>query len=240
MTDESRQESGTYDEELKFKHRELHGSVEERVKEIEELINENNALFTVYKRVLVKNGIISSERLEEMLSLPVEPRFENGARIVAKAWLDESFKRRLMADAKSTLREMGLGLSRTPKLVVLENTEATHNVVVCTLCSCYPYELLGFPPWWYKHDDYKKSIIERPRKTLSEMFDLKIPTEVEVRVWDSTSDIRYMVMPKKPKDAAGLGEEELSKLVSRESLIGVALAGAREEKKIAYRASAEK
>lgn len=232
LVDESRAEAGAYDENLKFKHKELSGSVEERIQQIQDLLDEDNLLLTVYKRILVKNGFISNERLEELLAARVEPKYENGSMVVARAWMNSDFKKRLLNDTKGTLRELGLGLSRTPKLVVLENTESVHNVVVCTLCSCYPYELLGNPPWWYKHDDYKKSIIERPRKTLAEKFDLKIPDNVEVRVWDSTSDIRYMVMPNRPDGTRGLDERELSKLVSRESLIGVALAG--EQKNLVF------
>ena len=106
------------------------------------------------------------------------------------------------------------------KLGVVENTESVHNVVVCTLCSCYPHDLLGDTPWWYKHDIYKKRIIADPRGTLEEMFRLKIPSSIEVRVHDSTSDVRYMVLPRRPSDTNGMKEEELAKLVTVDSLIG--------------------
>jgi nitrile hydratase len=156
-----------------------------------------------------------------MLSAPQPPRYENGATIVARAWLDPIFKANLMTDAKGTLRELGFVLNRTPKLVVLEDTESVRHVIVCTLCSCYPYELLGNPPWWYKHDSYKQAIVKEPRSTLESMFKLVVPENVEISVYDSTSDIRYMVLPKRPDGTVGMGERELAGLVTQESLIGV-------------------
>src|SRR5438445_221405 len=127
LVEESRQEAGVYDDEVKLAHRKLGGGATERVGQVDEL-----------------------------LAAPNPPRFENGARIVAKAWLDPEFRRRLLSDAKTTLRELGFALNRTPKLVVLEDTASVRHVIVCTLCSCYPYELLGNPPWWYKQDRYKQ------------------------------------------------------------------------------------
>jgi len=156
-----------------------------------------------------------------MLAAPNPPQFQNGARIVAKAWLDPEFRRRLLSDAKTTLRELGFALNRTPKLVVLEDTRSVRHVIVCTLCSCYPYELLGNPPWWYKQDRYKQEIVASPRKMLEDMFRLEVPPTVEVRVHDSTSDIRYMVLPMRPDGTEGKSEEQLANLVTQESLIGV-------------------
>ena len=118
-------------------------------------------LLNALLKILTEKKLITREKLDEMLSAPNPPRYENGAKIVARAWLDPAFKANLMADAKRTLRELGFALNRTPKLVVLEDTESVRHVIVCTLCSCYPYELLGNPPWWYKHESYREAIVER-------------------------------------------------------------------------------
>ncbi len=221
LVEESRAESGVYLEEFKFEHRKLSGTAEERVSQLELMLGEEMVLLQTLLRTLTSKGFISEDRLREMLSAPYLPSHENGARIVVKAWLDPSFKSQLMNDAKGTLRDIGFSLSRTPKLVVVENTVSVHNVIVCTLCSCYPYELLGNPPWWYKHDVYKQTIIRNARQTLAEMFSFRVPQDVEIRVHDSTSDIRYMVLPRRPEGTEELGEQELAKLVTEDSLIGV-------------------
>jgi nitrile hydratase len=222
LVEESRDEAGVYDEKLRFAHRRLaQGSIKGRISELEGLLDGEIALMHALLSVLTAKGLVAREKVEEMLSAPYPPRYENGARIVARAWLDPEFKARLVADAKVTLRELGFALNRTPKLVVLEDTESVRNVIVCTLCSCYPYELLGNPPWWYKHDSYKEAIVREPRKTLALMFRLSLPERIEVRVYDSTSDVRYMVLPRRPEGSMGLGEEELADLVTQDSLIGV-------------------
>jgi nitrile hydratase len=222
LVEESRDEAGVYNENFRFAHRRLvPGAIEDRVSELEELLQGEMLLLHSLLSVLTAKGLVARERLEEMLSASNPPRYENGAKIVAKAWLDPEFKARLMADAKGTLRELGFALNRTPKLVVLEDTESVRNVIVCTLCSCYPYELLGNPPWWYKHDSFKEAIVREPRRTLEDMFKLSIPERIEVRVYDSTSDIRYMVLPRRPDGSGGLGEEDLADLVTQDSLIGV-------------------
>jgi nitrile hydratase len=221
LIEEGREDAGVYNESLKFQHRKLSGTTEERIAQLERFMEENLIMMRAFFRVLIDKGRISGERLNEMLAAPNPPRYENGARMVAKAWLNPDFKSRLIHDAKGTLRELGFALNRTPKLVVVEDTESTRNVIVCTLCSCYPYELLGNPPWWYKHDSYKEVIVKEPRKTLAEMFSLRIPDNVEIRVYDSTSDIRYMVLPRMPEGTGNMSEEELAKLVTEESLIGV-------------------
>ncbi len=221
LVEEGREEAGVYNEGLKFEHRHLSGSLGQRAARLEGMLHENMLLVRALLAVLTEKGLISSDRLVEMLEAPKTARFENGAKIVAKAWLDPVFKSRLMSDAKGTLRELGFALNRTPKLVAVEDTEAVHNVIVCTLCSCYPYELLGNPPWWYKHESYRGTIIKNPRKTLEDMFRLTVPQSIEVRVYDSTSDIRYMVLPRRPDGTEGMSEEELSRLVTQDSLIGV-------------------
>jgi len=221
LVEESREDAGVYNESLKFVHRKVSGSVETRVGQLEGMLHENMVLARAVLVLLAKKGQISPNRVDEMLEAPNPPRYENGARIIAKAWLDSGFKSKLTADAKGALRELGFALNRTPKLVVVEDTASVHNVIVCTLCSCYPYELLGNPPWWYKHESYRDAIIQNPRKTLLEMFKLEVPKNVEVRVYDSTSDIRYMVMPRRPEGTEGMSEDQLSSLVTQESLIGV-------------------
>ena len=221
LNEEGRDEAGVYDGTFKFVHRKLDGSTDDRISELGRYLGEEMLLLGSLLEVLVRKGWITDAKLEEMLRAPSPPRYENGAKIVARAWLDPAFKAKLMDDAKGTLRELGFALNRTPKLVVLEDTDSVHHVIVCTLCSCYPYELLGNPPWWYKHDSYKEAIVREPRKTLGEMFKLSIPGGTEVRVVDSTSDVRYMVMPRRPEGSDGLKEEELAELVTQDSLIGV-------------------
>src|SRR5438034_5365859 len=221
LVEESREEAGVYDKEAKLVHRNLGGGANDRVPQLEEMLTGNMLLLQALLVVLAKNGLTTLDKVDEMLASSNPPRYENGARIVAKAWLDPEFRSRLVKDAKTTLRELGFALNRTPKLVVLENTDKVRNVIVCTLCSCYPYELLGNPPWWYKHDSFKEAIVREPRRTLEGMFKLSIPERIEIRVHDSTSDIRYMVLPKRPDGSGGLGEEELGRLVTQESLIGV-------------------
>ena len=221
LVEESRQEAGVYDDEVKLAHRKLGSRAMERVGQLEEVLSGNMLLLQALLVVLARKGMVTLEKVDEILAAPNPPRFENGARIVAKAWLDPEFRQRLLSDAKTTLRELGFALNRTPKLVVLEDTRSVRHVIVCTLCSCYPYELLGNPPWWYKQDRYKQEIVASPRKMLEEMFRLEVPATVEVRVHDSTSDIRYMVLPMRPDGTEGMSEEQLANLVTQESLIGV-------------------
>jgi len=219
--DEQRKDSGIYDPELKLIHREFPSSLNllERLQYAEKMLEEYYTVLQVYLRVLIARDFIKEDKLVEMLEAPVAPKFENGAKIVARAWTDPQFKVDLLRDAKQTLREMGIAVYRTPKLVVLENTEKVRNVVVCTLCSCYPYAILGNPPWWYKDDSYKQAIVADPRKTLKEMFHFSVPEDVELRVYDSTSDLRYFVLPRMP--SGKVAKEDLWKLVTPESLIGV-------------------
>ena len=221
LVEESREEAGVYDKGAKLEHRELSDGTIARLSELEEMLTGNMLLLQALLIALTKKGLVTLEKVDEMLAATNPPRYENGARIVAKAWLDAEFRSRLLSDAKTTLRELGFALNRTPKLVVLEDTEFVRNVIVCTLCSCYPYELLGNPPWWYKHESYKQEIITSPTKMLDEMFKLTVPANVELRVYDSTSDIRYMVLPRRPERTEGMNEEMLASLVTQESLIGV-------------------
>ena len=145
----------------------------------------------------------------------------NGARVVARAWVDPAYKARLLADATAAIAELGFGGPQGEYMVVLENTPAVHNVVVCTLCSCYPWPVLGLPPAWYKSPAYRSRIVREPRAVLREMG-LDLPPQVEVRVWDSSSEVRYLVLPERPAGTAHLAEAELRALVTRDAMIGVA------------------
>jgi nitrile hydratase len=145
----------------------------------------------------------------------------NGAKVVARAWTDPAYRSRLLADGTAAIAELGFGGPQGEYMVVLENTPTVHNVVVCTLCSCYPWPVLGLPPAWYKSPAYRSRIVREPRTVLREMG-LELPPEVEVRVWDSSSEVRYLVLPERPPGTEHLGEEELRGLVTRDAMIGVA------------------
>ena len=147
----------------------------------------------------------------------------NGARVVARAWVDADYRRRLLADGTAAIAELGFGGPQGEYMVVVENTPAVHNVVVCTLCSCYPWPVLGLPPAWYKSPAYRSRVVREPRAVLREMG-LELPPEVEVRVWDSSSEVRYLVLPERPPGSDGLSEEALRALVTRDAMIGVAKA----------------
>jgi nitrile hydratase len=173
--------------------------------------------------LLIEKGVITADAIDRYLARverDIGPLF--GARAVARAWVDPPFKVRLLEDAPAALREIGIDPGGVP-LIVVENTPEVHNVVCCTLCSCYPWKVLGLPPTWYKSPAYRSRIVIDPRGVLRE-FGLDIPESVEVRVWDSTADCRYMVLPERPDGTEGLREEELVALVSRDSMVGVARA----------------
>jgi nitrile hydratase len=148
----------------------------------------------------------------------------NGARVIARAWTDPDYKARLLADATTAIAELGFGGPQGEQMVVSENTAKIHNVVVCTLCSCYPWPVLGLPPDWYKSPAYRARVVKEPRKVLAEMG-LDLGPEVEIRVWDSSAEVRYLVLPERPAGSESLGEEELAALVTRDSMIGVAKVG---------------
>jgi nitrile hydratase len=146
----------------------------------------------------------------------------NGARVVARAWTDPAFKRRLLADGTAAIAEMGLLGPEGRHVVVVENTETVHNLVVCTLCSCYPWPLLGLPPRWYKAAPYRSRAVRDPRGVLGE-FGVELGPAVELRVWDSTAEIRYLVLPQRPRDSEGLSEAALAALVTRDAMIGAGM-----------------
>ena len=173
--------------------------------------------------LLLQKGLIDSETLDELIDTyenKIGP--QNGAKVVAKAWVDESYKKRLLEDATAAIRELSYQGRQGENMVVLENTPDIHNVVVCTLCSCYPWPVLGIPPTWYKSDEYRSRTVREPRKVLSE-FGVNVDPKVKVKVWDSTAELRYLVLPMRPKGTEHLNENELAELVTRNSMIGTGL-----------------
>jgi nitrile hydratase len=172
--------------------------------------------------LLVDKGLVDPAALDALIETyerKVGPR--NGAKVVARAWIDPAFKQRLLEDGTAAIAEFGFVGRQTDKLVVLENTAKVHHVVVCTLCSCYPWAVLGLPPVWYKSAPYRSRAALDPRGVLKE-FGLTLPAEVEVRVWDSTAEVRYMVLPERPPGTDGMSEDELAALVTRDAMIGTA------------------
>jgi nitrile hydratase len=173
--------------------------------------------------VLVEKGVITREDLRKRIDWLVSRDPADGARLVARAWVDPEFKGRLLADAREAALELGLDPGPSPIVVALENTDDVHHMVVCTLCSCYPKALLGPPPDWYKSLPYRSRAVSDPRGVLRE-FGVELPEDVEVRVVDSTANIRYLVIPLRPAGTDELDEDQLAALVTRDSMIGVALA----------------
>ena len=172
--------------------------------------------------LLIEKGLLTTDLIDEVVQKyeqDVGPL--NGTKVVARAWIDPDYKRRLLEDGTAAIAELGFGDAQGSKIVVLENTSSVHHVVVCTLCSCYPWSVLGLPPNWYKSYAYRSRAVREPRAVLRE-FDLDLPDSVEIRVWDSNSDLRYMVLPERPVGTEDHTEEQLVSLVTRDSMIGVA------------------
>ena len=173
------------------------------------------------EKVLSDKGLIdpeASDTLVDFYENKVGP--QNGAKVVARAWSDPEYKKRLLADGTSAISELGFSGMQGEDMVVVENTPKTHNLIVCTLCSCYPWPVLGLPPVWYKSPPYRSRAVKDPRGVLSE-FGLDLSEEMEVRVWDSTAEVRYMVLPERPEGTDALSEAELAELITRDSMIGV-------------------
>ena len=174
------------------------------------------------EEALVARGVVSTEAIDafvKMYESDIGPM--NGARVVARAWVDPEFRARLLDDGTSAIAELGYGGPEGGHVVVVENSDDVHNVVVCTLCSCYPWPLLGLPPDWYKSAPYRSRVVREPRVVLEEMG-CALPDDVEVRVWDSSAEARYLVLPQRPAGSESLGEDELAELVTRDAMIGVA------------------
>lgn len=173
--------------------------------------------------LLTRKGLVDPAALDEIIETyahKVGPR--NGAAVVARAWVDADFRARLLADATAAVAEMGFAGRQGEHMVAVENTPEQHNMVVCTLCSCYPWPLLGIPPGWYKSDAYRARAVREPRAVLAE-FGVTLPAGQRVRVWDSTAEVRYLVLPMRPEGTGGMDEAALAALVSRDAMIGTAL-----------------
>ena len=176
--------------------------------------------------LLVEKGLVASDAVDQLVAAYEEDIGPlSGARVVARAWVDPEYKQRLLTHATTAIAELGIGGMQGENMVALENTPEVHNVVVCTLCSCYPWPVLGLPPAWYKAPAYRARTVVEPRAVLSEMG-LELDDSVEVRVWDSSAEIRYLVVPERPAGTDDLSEDELAALVTRDSMIGVARAEA--------------
>ena len=180
------------------------------------------------RRLLIEKGVVTSDELDDIIVRARARTPADGAKVVARAWLDETFRERLLTDARAAVADLGYQLSHDAELAVVENTAAVHHLVVCTLCSCYPTSLLGPPPDWYKSFAYRQRAVIDPRAVLRE-FGLELADDMRVRVVDSTADIRYLVLPRRPAGTHGLGEDALAELVTRDSMIGVAEARSGEQ-----------
>lgn len=173
------------------------------------------------EQILVEKGLVDPAALDafvEMYETKIGPR--NGARVIAKAWADPDYKKRLLDNATDAIAELGFAGLQGDNMVVLENTPETHNVVVCTLCSCYPWPVLGLPPVWYKAEPYRARVVREPRKVLEEFGTVLSPGR-KIKVWDSSAEIRYLVLPQRPAGTEGLDEDKLASLVTRDGMIGV-------------------
>jgi nitrile hydratase len=172
------------------------------------------------EELLILKGIVTAEDVQRQVDAMEGRNYKRGAKMVARAWVDSAYKSRMLANGSAAAAELGLEVGPL-RLIVVENTPKVHNVIVCTLCSCYPRMLLGIPPEWYKSRAYRSRVVREPRAVLAE-FGTRLPDDVDVRVHDSTADMRYMVLPLRPRGTDGWDEERLAALVTRDSLIGVA------------------
>jgi nitrile hydratase len=173
--------------------------------------------------LLLEKGLVDAAAVDAMIDQfehKIGPKI--GASVIAKAWADPDFKKSLMADASKVLGGMGITGLQAEHVVAVENTDSVHNVVVCTLCSCYPWALLGLGPTWYKSEAYRSRVVREPRKVLAE-FGVELPAETDVRVWDSTAEVRYLVVPQRPKGTESMSEAQLAALVTRDSMIGTGI-----------------
>jgi nitrile hydratase len=178
------------------------------------------------EQLLVERGLVDPNVMDSFIKTyekDVGPL--NGAKVVAKAWTDPEFKARLLENGTTAVAELGFKGPQGEHIVVVENTDTVHNVVVCTLCSCYPWPLLGLPPTWYKDPAYRARVVKEPRTVLAEMG-LTLPESTEVTVWDSSSEVRFFVLPQRPAASEGMSEDELVAIVSRDAMVGVAVVGA--------------
>jgi len=174
--------------------------------------------------LLIEKGLTSElavDKVAELYEREVGPHL--GAKVVARAWTDPEFRKRLLEDATEACREMGIGGMQGEDMVVVENTDDVHNAIVCTLCSCYPWPTLGLPPNWYKAPAYRARMVKEPRAVLREEFGVDLPESTEIRIWDTSAEVRYWVLPQRPPGTEDMTEEQLAELVSRDAMIGVSL-----------------
>jgi nitrile hydratase subunit alpha len=197
-------------------------AADEHAQDHQMLLSEPALRVKSLESLLVEKGLVDPAALDAVVDTyehKVGPR--NGARVVARAWVDPAYKARLLSDGRAALRELGYGGQQGEDTLVVENTPRVHNLVVCTLCSCYPWPLLGLPPVWYKSAPYRSRAVIDPRGVLRE-FGLTLADDVEVHVWDSTAELRYLVLPERPVGSERLSEEELAALVTRDAMVGIA------------------
>ena len=174
------------------------------------------------RTLLIEKGLFTAQDIAAQVDLMDSRSPSLGAKVIARAWTDPAFKKRLLEDTRAALMQLGMDIGPAPEFATVENTARVHNVIVCTLCSCYPRMLLGIPPAWYKSLAYRSRTVTDPRGVLEE-FGVDVPSDVEVRVHDSTADLRYLVLPMRPKGTRGWSEEELAAIVTRDCMIGTAL-----------------
>jgi nitrile hydratase len=222
--DDTRKERGDYDPFFRIAPRGLgEGDLGRRLAVLDAELTDAHRLLDAFTAALLARGRVTEEQLRQRREQLGSVSHHNGARIVARAWLDPEFKERLLATGRAAVRELDIPPGKLGRLGVAENTDEVHNIVVCTLCSCYPHDLLGNPAWWYRTDEYKQRIVAQPRETIRDMFGLELPDHVRVRVHDSTSDVRWMVLPQRPPGTERLDEDALAALVTADSLVGAEL-----------------
>lgn len=200
-------------------HGDEHGHAHPTLPDAAEKLTYYQAMEIAVRELLIEKGIVTADEIRRQVEAMDERTPALGARIVAHAWSDPDYKRRLLADGTKAAEELGITMSPT-NLLVVENTPKLHNLIVCTLCSCYPRPVLGLPPDWYKSQNYRKRAVREPRAVLRE-FGTEVPDTVELRVHDSTADMRYLVLPERPAGTEGWDEARLAAIVSRDSMIGV-------------------
>ena len=211
----------THDDHAAGHHDHAHPTEPDRAEEI----GYHQRLGAAVRDLLVEKGVLTADAVRRQIEKMDSRSPAIGARVVARAWTDPAFKARLLADGSAACAELGFVGPEGDTIRVVENTDAVHNMVVCTLCSCYPWPLLGLPPIWYKSFAYRSRAVAEPRGVLRE-FGLELDPAVEVRVWDSSAEVRYLVLPQRPTGTEGLTEDQLAELVVRDSMIGTALAAA--------------
>jgi len=202
-------------------HDHAHGHAPHPTREDDDVaLSYGEAKFLALKSLLIENGVLTADEIRRRHEINDRGTPHQGARMVARAWLDPAFKARMLEDGKAAAKELDITVTEA-ELMVIENTPQCHNLVVCTLCSCYPWPLLGLPPVWYKSAPYRSRAVIDPRGVLRE-FGLELAQDVEVRVWDSTAELRYLVLPERPAGSGNLSEDALAALVTRDAMVGVA------------------